>query len=118
MKSIRELVFLLALAVAMAGAQPVFATPTCTGKFANPITDICWSCMLPIRFGGLDLVSMGQEDTPNVHGKLPPLIMKPAMPVSPYPIFPPQAGERANESLREFYVKPGGSPICTGVRLA
>ncbi|MES2090061.1 MAG: hypothetical protein V4532_08810, partial [Pseudomonadota bacterium] len=21
---------------------------TCTGKFPNPVTDICWSCILPI----------------------------------------------------------------------
>ncbi len=60
--------FFLLLVVAMLNIQSVFATPTCTGKFANPITDICWSCMFPIRFGGMDLVSMGQEDTPNPGG--------------------------------------------------
>jgi conjugal transfer pilus assembly protein TraU len=68
MKSVRELILLLVLVVAVLGTQPVFATPTCTGKFANPITDICWSCMLPIRFGGVDLLSMDQEDTPNPGG--------------------------------------------------
>ena len=25
----------------------------CVGKFANPITDICWSCLFPITIGGL-----------------------------------------------------------------
>lgn len=25
---------------------------TCVGKFVNPITDICWSCILPITIGG------------------------------------------------------------------
>ena len=25
---------------------------TCKGKFANPITDICWSCMFPLRIAG------------------------------------------------------------------
>ena len=24
---------------------------TCTGRFPNPITDICWSCILPISIG-------------------------------------------------------------------
>ena len=24
---------------------------TCTGKFPNPLTDICWSCLLPITIG-------------------------------------------------------------------
>ena len=44
------------------------ATSTCTGRFANPITDICWSCMMPLRFGGMDLLSLDQEDTPNPGG--------------------------------------------------
>lgn len=34
---------------------------------------------------------------------VPPL-KKLAMPVSPYPNFPPRAGEMANESLRELHV--------------
>ncbi len=29
-----------------------FASGTCVGKFVNPITDICWSCVLPITIGG------------------------------------------------------------------
>jgi conjugal transfer pilus assembly protein TraU len=24
---------------------------TCTGRFPNPITEICWSCILPISIG-------------------------------------------------------------------
>ncbi|TDR30292.1 TraU family protein [Hydromonas duriensis] len=36
---------------------------TCQGKFVNPITDICWSCVLPIKIGGgYTLMAMGQED--------------------------------------------------------
>jgi hypothetical protein len=68
MKFVRECVLLLLLALAIGRPGPALATPTCTGRFANPITDICWRCMLPIRFGGLDLLSMGQEDTPNPGG--------------------------------------------------
>jgi len=36
---------------------------TCTGSFLNPVTDVCWSCMFPIRIGG---VSYGnsQENPP------------------------------------------------------
>lgn len=37
------------------------ASVTCKGKFVNPITDICWSCVLPISIGGL---VMGKGDTP------------------------------------------------------
>jgi conjugal transfer pilus assembly protein TraU len=41
---------------------PAWAGPTCPGKFPNPITDICWSCMLPLTLGGAKLFSMDQED--------------------------------------------------------
>ena len=41
---------------------------TCKGKFANPITDICWSCIFPLRIGGAALASLDQEDTPNPGG--------------------------------------------------
>ncbi|CAB1371193.1 Conjugal transfer protein (fragment) (plasmid) [Denitratisoma oestradiolicum] len=51
----------------------------CQGKFANPITDICWSCMFPITMGGTEMMSMGQEDSYNPSGMLcacsnPPII--------------------------------------------
>ena len=36
----------------------------CQGKFVNPITDICWSCVFPITIGGMKVTS-GGEDTPN-----------------------------------------------------
>lgn len=29
----------------------LYASVPCKGKFINPITDICWSCMLPISIG-------------------------------------------------------------------
>lgn len=45
---------------------------TCTGKFMNPITDICWSCMFPISIGSASLLSMGQEDIENA---VPPICM-------------------------------------------
>ncbi len=34
----------------------------CAGEFANPITDICWSCIFPLSIGGLEVWSGGQED--------------------------------------------------------
>jgi len=37
----------------------------CQGAFANPITDICWSCLFPLTLGGVPLMSMQQEDTDN-----------------------------------------------------
>ena len=38
---------------------------TCVGKFPNPITDICWECMYPITIASINLITSGQEDTPN-----------------------------------------------------
>lgn len=39
---------------------------TCTGRFPNPITDICWSCILPISIGSATVGNIGgQEDIPN-----------------------------------------------------
>ncbi len=37
----------------------------CTGKFPNPISDICWECLFPITIGSTELVSGSQPDTPN-----------------------------------------------------
>ena len=55
------------------------AAGVCQGEFANPITDICWSCMFPMTIGGTPVLSMDQEDTANPGGfacycSNPPLI--------------------------------------------
>jgi conjugal transfer pilus assembly protein TraU len=36
----------------------------CVGRFVNPITDICWSCLFPITIAGMK-VSPSGEDTSN-----------------------------------------------------
>ena len=36
----------------------------CVGRFVNPATDICWSCLFPITIGGFK-VSPSGEDTDN-----------------------------------------------------
>ena len=51
--------------------QNALASLDCEGRFPNPITDICWSCVFPINFGAGALtlpLSLGQEDTPNPGG--------------------------------------------------
>lgn len=52
---------------------------SCQGKFANPITDICWSCMFPMTLGGKMMMDLSQEDTANPESFLcsctsPPMI--------------------------------------------
>ena len=37
----------------------------CVGKFVNPIKDICWSCIFPIKIGNTSIYSGGRQDTDN-----------------------------------------------------
>jgi conjugal transfer pilus assembly protein TraU len=59
----------------------------CQGRFVNPATDICWSCLFPITIGGMT-VMRGREDTPNPRQLLcacprPPLpVPVPGIPIS------------------------------------
>ncbi len=48
--------FLLTATVSMAHAA------SCKGKFPNPITDICWSCVFPIHMAGVKVDPFSQED--------------------------------------------------------
>ena len=40
-------------------AQAAAGPGRCTGKFVNPITDICWSCLFPVSIGGLKIWAIG-----------------------------------------------------------
>ena len=42
----------------------------CSGRFVNPITDICWSCLFPISIGSSKSKWRRTEDTPNP-GQIP-----------------------------------------------
>ena len=54
---------LMGLLVCLWGTSLAAAeTPTCTGKFLNPLTDICWSCLFPISLGGAPLATLGQQE--------------------------------------------------------
>jgi len=53
----------------------------CHGKFPNPISDICWSCVFPITLGGMNISSKG-EDPPNPRR----LICSCLRPPSPVPV--------------------------------
>jgi len=45
---------------------PTCAGKLCTGKFINPISDICWNCLFPISVGNLKMAkSRGNPDTSN-----------------------------------------------------
>lgn len=58
----------------------------CHGKFANPLTDVCWSCLFPISIGSVSVFSGGQADTSN-----------PSLPLCTCPMIP--TGVRVGISL-------------------
>ncbi len=57
----------------------------CPGRFVNPITDICWSCMFPLTIGPVNINRNGRDDTPNPGGIIcfcprPPIPQVPGIP--------------------------------------
>lgn len=54
-----------------------YAGDNCHGKFANPITDVCWSCLFPISIGDATVVTGSQPDTKN-----------PSLPICTCPMVP------------------------------
>ena len=51
------------LGVALPGAA---LGQACTGRFVNPLTDVCWECLFPISIGAVGIgAAAGAPDTPN-----------------------------------------------------
>ena len=107
---VRSMLCVCLLGVFLFLSASVAATP-CHGTFPNPITDICWRCIFPIRIGPIQ-ISFGMEDS----GDVPPLLC-----FCPGPIVP-RIGigisfwepARAAEVVRA----PFCSPLLGGVQLA
>lgn len=38
------------------------AAATCSGRFMNPVTDVCWRCTFPLRIGGAKIWGLDQAD--------------------------------------------------------
>ena len=58
----------------------------CPGRFVNPMTDICWSCLFPISIGAINVSGGGREDIPNppqipCSCPRPPIPLVPGVPV-------------------------------------
>lgn len=66
----RRLMIALGLAAMLwIAASPSYAqSATCSGKFLNPLTDVCWSCIFPLKIGGTTVRGGGQEDVPGSLG--------------------------------------------------
>jgi len=55
-------VLLVLISSASHAATVVPGSATCTGKFFNPIIDVCWSCVFPLTLGGANIFKSSQED--------------------------------------------------------
>ena len=55
------------------------AVGPCTGRFPNPVTDVCWMCFFPISIAGVKMMPGMQDD----YNYPPPICLCPAPP----PIF-------------------------------
>jgi conjugal transfer pilus assembly protein TraU len=61
-------IFLMALLLSFSGNAeiPSGEGGKCVGRFLNPITDICWSCMFPITIGKIPIIRSSKfKDTAN-----------------------------------------------------
>ena len=32
-----------------------YAKGVCTGRFVNPVTDVCWNCIFPVSVGAVEI---------------------------------------------------------------
>lgn len=60
---------IMAFAIVVSSISSVYASipvtgVTCHGRFPNPVTDVCWSCMFPISIGGIPVVPSDKPDVP------------------------------------------------------
>ncbi len=55
---------ILSIFIASLASLPAYAK-TCTGKMVNPITDVCWACVLPISIGATPVAQGSTPDTIN-----------------------------------------------------
>ena len=56
----------LIMVILCLSGESLAQTSKCVGKFINPITDICWSCIFPISIGGIKIKSgSNRHDTEN-----------------------------------------------------
>ena len=56
----------LALAALVLALPAVAQGQACTGRFVNPLTDVCWECLFPLSIGPVSIGSAaGAPDTAN-----------------------------------------------------
>ena len=60
----KKMGMILALACVLPAGH--VSAQSCTGRFVNPVTDVCWECLFPISIGPIRMGNAaGAPDTPN-----------------------------------------------------
>ena len=63
---IRRGIALAAVALAAMSWSATASAQACTGRFVNPVSDVCWECLFPVSIGPISMGSAsGAPDTPN-----------------------------------------------------
>ena len=65
----------------------------CKADIFNPITDICWQCIFPIRMGGIDVVGSDIDSPPDD-------VAMASVSVARLLVSPPPSGSRPASSRR------------------
>lgn len=69
------------ITILMVSLQSSSAMALCAGAFLNPITDVCWECIFPIKIMGIPVISVGSaEDTVEPPGSQLPCVCPIASP--------------------------------------
>jgi hypothetical protein len=106
--ALRLLLTLIAAFILAPSAQA--AGPTCHGKFVNPITDVCWSCLFPLSVGGLKIWPSGRPDTA--------IRLRRSAPAAPLPRIGISVGFWEPARLADVTMKPWCFPNLGGIRIA
>ena len=83
---LNSLAFVFLVMLGLSGKASAIA---CGGRFPNPVTDVCWLCLFPIKVGHITLSAPGQIDNHDIPPPLfcgcpapPPIFWRPGVGVS------------------------------------
>ncbi|MBB4860537.1 conjugal transfer pilus assembly protein TraU [Novosphingobium chloroacetimidivorans] len=111
MRKLLLVLFAMASFWLTASAASAQVPARCTGKFVNPITDVCWGCLFPLSIGALKIWPSDRADTDN-----------PNLPIcfcgSPIPRVGVAAGFWEPVRLIDVTTKPFCFPNLGGVKLS
>lgn len=99
----RVIFTILCCAIVLSMQRQAFAV--CHGVFLNPVTDVCWECILPIKIGGVPAWPSDLVDSPDLT-KSP--VMACPTPIGPRPCVPTSFWEPARfvETVKEPFCFP------------